>query len=70
MALTKREIKKRLGRGGQKRVADAVAVSPSLVSAVMNRKTQMYAKDTVLRVRTEIASQIGETVEQAFGTAA
>lgn len=70
MALTKREIKRRLGRGGQKRAAEAADVSPSVVSAVVNRKAQAYAKETVLKVKAALAEQIGEPVEQVFGTAA
>lgn len=70
MALTKRQRKERLGRGGQKSVATAAGVAPSVVSAVMNNKVQLYAKETVQKVRTAIAERIGESVEEVFGQSA
>jgi predicted XRE-type DNA-binding protein len=70
MALTKRQRKERLGRGGQKKIAESLGVSDSLVSAVMNGKTQILGKETVRKVRTAIADQIGEPVEHVWGTAA
>jgi predicted XRE-type DNA-binding protein len=70
MALTKRQRKERLGRGGQKRIAQKLGVSDSLVSAVMNGKTQILGKETVAKVRTAIAQDIGEPVAEVWGTAA
>lgn len=70
MALTKRQRKERLGRGAQKEIARQLGVSDSLVSAVVNGKTQILGKETVQKVRTAIAERIGEPVEEVFGTAA
>lgn len=70
MPLTKRQRKERLGRGAQKKIAEQLGVSDSLVSAVVNGKTQILGKETVARVRTAIAERIGESVEEVFGTAA
>lgn len=70
MALTKRQRKERLRRGTQKQIAQELNVSESLVSAVVNGKTQILAKETVRTVRAAIAGKIGISVEEVFGTAA
>ena len=70
MALTKRQRKERLGRGGQKRIAQRLGVSDSLVSAVMNGKTQILGKESVAKVRHAVAEEIGEPVEDVWGNAA
>lgn len=70
MALTKRERKERLGRGGQKRIAEKLKLSDSLVSAVMNQRTQMYSKQTVRKVQQAVAEEIGVPVEEVFSNAA
>lgn len=70
MALTKRERKERLGRGGQKRIAEKLKLSDSLVSAVMNQRTQMYSKQTVRKVQQAVAEEIGAPVEEVFSNAA
>jgi predicted XRE-type DNA-binding protein len=70
MALTKRQRKLKLGRGGQKRVADKLGLSESTVSQVMNNKTQTLTRDTVLRVKVALAEEMGESFEEAWGEAA
>lgn len=70
MALTKRQRKERLGRGKYNDIAAEVGVSDSTVSAVMNGRTQLYAKETVRKVRVAIAERIGEPVEEVWGSAA
>lgn len=70
MALTKRQRKERLGRGGQRQIAIDLDCSDSLVSLVVNGKTQILGKATVQKVRAAIARKIGEPVEEVFGTAA
>jgi transcriptional regulator with XRE-family HTH domain len=68
MALTKRQRKERLGRGAQKEIAEQLGVSNSLVSAVVNGKTQILGKETVARVQKAVAERIGESVEEVFGS--
>lgn len=70
MALTKRQRKERLRRGTQKQIAQELNVSESLVSAVVNGKTQILGKETVRVVREAIAEKIGASVEEVFGNAA
>lgn len=70
MALTKRQRKDRLRPVTQKDIARELGVADSVVSAVMNGKTQWYAKETVQRVRAAVAEKIGEPVEEVWGTAA
>jgi predicted XRE-type DNA-binding protein len=69
MALTKRQRKEKLKRGGQKRIAMRLGLSESTVSQVMNRKTQTLQRDTILRVQIAIAEEIGEPLEEVFGDA-
>lgn len=70
MALTKRERKLRLRRGAQKEIAEQLGVSEGLVSLVVNGKTQILGKETVMKVREAIAAKIGAPVGEVFGTAA
>lgn len=70
MPLTKRQRKERLKRGAQKEIAQELELSESLVSAVMNGKTQILGKETVRIVREKIAEKIGASVDDVFGTAA
>lgn len=66
MALTRHERKERLGHGAQKEIAEKLGVSDSLVSAVVNDKTQILGEDTVRRVRVAIARRIGLPVDEVF----
>lgn len=72
MALTKRERKDRLrdNLGIQKRVAEKLGVSPSTVSFVANGKTQLIRKKVVREIQVALAEEIGETVEEFWGSAA
>lgn len=72
MALTKSERKERLQRmpGVQKRVAERLKMAPSTVSLVANGKTQLLSKHTVRDVRIALAEELGETVEEFWGSAA
>jgi hypothetical protein len=72
MALTKSERKERLqrARGIQQNVALKLGLSKSTVSLVANNKTQLLSKHTVRDVRAAIAEELGETVEEFWGTAA
>ena len=70
MPLTKRQRKERLGRGAQKEIAKDLGLSDSLISAVVNNKTQILGKETVRKVRVAIAERIGEPVEVVFGASA
>lgn len=70
MALTKRQRKDRLRRGAQKEIAFELNLSESLVSAVMNGKTQILGKETVRTVREAIAQKIGASVDEVFGKVA
>lgn len=74
MALTKRQRKERLraqlGKGAQRQVADTLQLSETVISHVMNDKTQTLARETVKLVREAIAEKIGEPVQEVFGNAA
>jgi len=67
MALTKRQRKEALGRGGQAKVARNLSLSEPTVSQVMNGKTQSLAKATVRLVHEAVAKEIGLTVEDTWG---
>jgi hypothetical protein len=70
MALTKDQRKRRMPKGAQSAIARELGIAPSVVSAVMNNKAQLYAKETVQRVKELAAQKMGEPVEEVWGTAA
>ena len=72
MALTKSERKERFkrNRGVQKRVALKLGVPESTVSLVANSKTQILAKHVVRDVRVALAEELGEDVQEFWGSAA
>ncbi len=70
MPLTKRQRKERLGHGTQREIARQLGVSDTLISAVVNNKTQSLGKATLRKVRVAIAERIGEPVEVVFGSTA
>jgi hypothetical protein len=68
MPLSKWQRKERLGFGGVKAISDKLAVSPALVSLVVNDK----AADTKLtrKVKVAVARKIGMPVAEVFGEGA
>lgn len=70
MALSKDQIKRRLGHGGQAQIARDLGFPDSLVSAVVNKKHQLYSKQKVQAVREKVAERLGESVELVWGNAA
>jgi predicted XRE-type DNA-binding protein len=70
MALTTRQIKGKLRHGDQRRIAEELGYHTSLVSAVVNKKHQLYSREKVQAVRQAVAERIGEPVEAVWGTAA